>query len=99
MSLPIYVDAYSGYKANERPLRFQLDEDLFEIETVVDRWHDPKGEYFKVRTPEGKIYLLRYNEQQDEWTLQSGFDGDALFTRPSIELISVEPSARTQGRI
>jgi len=26
MSLPIYVDAHSGYKANERPSSFELDE-------------------------------------------------------------------------
>jgi hypothetical protein len=40
---------------------------------------------------EGKQYLLRYAERLDQWTLQSGFDGDALLARPSIELISVDP--------
>src|SRR5262245_2976041 len=29
-----------------------------------------------------------YDEQADEWTLQSGFDGDELLARPSIELIT-----------
>jgi uncharacterized protein with PIN domain len=38
------------------------------------------------------VYLLRYDEQADEWTLQSGFDGDELMTRPSIELVTVDPS-------
>ena len=28
MSLRIYVDAYSGFKANERPMRFWLDPSL-----------------------------------------------------------------------
>jgi hypothetical protein len=28
-------------------------------------------------------YLLRYDEEEDEWTLQSGLDGDEL--RPGIE--------------
>src|SRR5688572_4348953 len=93
MSLPIYVDAYSGFKANERPIRFHLDEDFYEIESVLDRWHDPNAESFKVRTTDGKVYLLRYNEWQDEWTLQSRYDGDALLARPSIELISVDPNA------
>ena len=41
MSLRIYVDAYSGYKANERPRRFQVDEDVFEIAEVEDHWYDP----------------------------------------------------------
>ena len=77
-SLPIHVDAYSGYKANERPLRFWLDADMYEIDTIEDRWHDPNAEYFKVRTVDGKLFLLRYDEQEDDWTLQSGFDGEAL---------------------
>jgi hypothetical protein len=46
--------------------------------------------YFKVQSTEGKTYLLRYDEQEDEWTLQSGFDGDELFGRPSIELLTVD---------
>ena len=79
MSLPIHVDAYSGYKANERPIRFHLDKGLYEIEAVENRWHDSDAEYFKVRTTEGKVYRLRYHERHDEWTLQSGFDGDELF--------------------
>jgi hypothetical protein len=34
--------------------------------------------------------LLRYDEQADEWTLQSGFDGDELLARPSITFIMVD---------
>src|SRR5215510_14233957 len=90
MALPIHVDAYSGYKANERPIRFDLDEDTYEIASIEDRWQDPEAEYFKVRTTDGKLYLLRYDERTDEWTLQSGFDGDELLARPSIEVISVD---------
>jgi hypothetical protein len=82
-------DADSGYKANERPIRFHLDVDVYEIASIEGRWHDPDAEYFKVRTTDGKVVLLRYNEQADEWTLQSGFDGDALLARPSIELVTV----------
>jgi hypothetical protein len=29
MSVPIYVEAYSGYKANERPRQFTLDEEIY----------------------------------------------------------------------
>jgi len=94
MSLPIHVDAYSGYRANERPLKFQVDEDDFEIaeHAVEDRWFEPDAEYFKVRTTDGKRFILRHDERQDEWTLQSGFDGAELFARPSVELITVGPA-------
>jgi hypothetical protein len=37
MGLPIYVDAYSGYKANERPKQFELDEEIYEIDAVLDQ--------------------------------------------------------------
>src|SRR5262245_36448216 len=93
MSLPIQVEAYSGYKANERPTSFVLDEETYEIASIEDRWQDPEAEYFKVRTTDGKLYLLRYDQRADEWTLQSGFDGDELLARPSIELISVDAKA------
>ena len=60
MSLPIHVEAYSGYRANERPLSFSLDIAIGEngvtgvhhIDAVEDRWYDPNAEYFRVRTPE-----------------------------------------------
>ena len=75
MWLPIRVDAYSGYKANERPLRFCL-EDVYEIASLLDRWYEPSMTYFKVQSTEGKTYLLRYDELTDEWSVKSGFDPD-----------------------
>jgi hypothetical protein len=50
----------------------------------------PYATYLKVLTAGGKTYLLRYDEETDEWTLQSGFDGDELLARPSIELVTVD---------
>ena len=38
MSVPIYVEAYSGYKANERPCQFTLNEEIYEIAEVEDHW-------------------------------------------------------------
>jgi hypothetical protein len=60
MSLHIYVDAYSGYKADERPRQFVLDEEIYDIADVLDQWYEPSATYFKVQSTEGKTYLLRY---------------------------------------
>ena len=90
MSLPIHVDAHSAYKANEHPGQFVLDEEIYEIAAVLEQWYEPSAMYFKVQSNEGKIYLLQYDENADEWRLQSGFDGDELLARPGIELISVD---------
>src|SRR4030095_6874833 len=98
MSLPVYVDAYSGYKANERPCQFTLDEETYEIDAVLDQWYEPSAVYFKVQSTEGKTYLLRYDEETDEWTLQSGFDGDELLARPSIELVTVDPATARKAQ-
>ena len=57
---------------------------------MLDEWYEPSATYFKVQSTEGKTYLLRYDEEPDEWTLQSGFDGDELLARPSIELATVD---------
>ena len=43
-----------------------------------------------MRATEDKRYILRYEERHDEWTLQSGFDGDALLARPGIEIVAVD---------
>jgi hypothetical protein len=90
MPLPVYVEAHSGYKASERPRQFVLDEQIYQIAAVLDQWYQPYATYFKVRSTEGKIYLLRYDAEADEWTLQSGFDGDELLARPSLELVTVD---------
>jgi hypothetical protein len=101
MSIRMHVEAYSGYKLNEHPMRFDLDEEIYEIEAVEDRWQKPRAEYFKVRTRSGKRYLLRYDEAAGQWTLRSGFDGDELFARPNVELIPVcaEHIGQAESRI
>ena len=54
MSRPIYVKAYSGYKPNERPSQFTLDEEIYDIAAVLDQWYEAAATYFKVQTTEGK---------------------------------------------
>jgi hypothetical protein len=71
MSVSIYVDAYSGYKANERPISFQLDGHLYQIDVVEDQWYSPDAMFFRVRTCKGKKYLLRFNERAGVWTLSN----------------------------
>src|SRR5215831_15724603 len=67
-----------------------IGDEIYEIAAVLDQWYQPYATYFKVQTVEGKTYLLRYDEETDEWTLQSGFDGDELLARSSIDLVTVD---------
>jgi hypothetical protein len=70
----LYVESYSGYKADERPLRFSFrDKDLriFEVVEVIDQWHGVGYRCFKVLADDGNTYILRHNEKADEWVLDS----------------------------
>jgi hypothetical protein len=52
----------------------------------------------KFRAPKGGRTCFGYDEQADEWTLQSGFDGDELRARPCIEMVTVDAITKTAGR-
>ena len=67
----IKVESYSGHKADERPLRFQLGERWLSVEDVMDRWYDPDAIYFRVRAEDGGTYVLRHLEPGDLWTLEA----------------------------
>jgi hypothetical protein len=67
----VTVQAYSGYKSDERPYRFFLDDRSYEVLEVLDRWYGPDSVYFKVQADDQNYYILRYNSEQDEWSLES----------------------------
>jgi hypothetical protein len=69
--IPIRVECYSGYKSEERPVRFFLGERTFEVVEVDDRWYSPDAIYFRVKADDGNIYLLRHDEIQDIWSLEA----------------------------
>lgn len=65
----IDVSAYSGYKANEKPLAFTVDGLKRDVVQVVDRWYGVEHDYFKVLAGDGKVYLLRWHRILDLWFL------------------------------
>ena len=69
--MTVRVESYSGYKADERPLRFQLGERWLAIEEILDRWYDPDAVFYKVRAEDGDVYVLRHREPEDSWTLEA----------------------------
>jgi hypothetical protein len=69
----LHVVCYSGRKADERPLRFQLDDHEYFVEEVVDQWYGPDDTFFKVRASDGNLYVLRRRSStpEGEWSLES----------------------------
>lgn len=65
----VRVACYSGFKADERPLRIIFPSQTLDISEVEDRWYSPGATYFRVRVASGERYILRREDAQDLWTL------------------------------
>jgi hypothetical protein len=70
----VNVESYAGYRADERPLRLRLGDQVLEITKVEDRWYSPGETYFRVVVENGDRYVLRHVEAQDVWSIE-GFRG------------------------
>jgi hypothetical protein len=74
---PIEVECCSGYKVNERPVAFTFLGRRREVSEILDRWYEgginpdqPVIDYFKVKTNEGSIFILRYAARSDAWSIR-----------------------------
>jgi len=78
----VRVEAYSGYTANERPMRFTLGERTIAVSEILDRWYGEAERYFRVRADDGHVYVLKYREPHDDWELVSFTDKCSQGTNP-----------------
>ena len=65
------VESYSGFRAEERPLRFHIHEQAIEIISVEESWLTPEGRFFRVLGHDSCSYILEYKEADDTWTLMT----------------------------
>lgn len=65
----IRVECYSGYRPDERPIRFSIRDHLFDVREVDGQWYSPDATYFRVLADDGNFYVLRHDDGQDLWTL------------------------------
>ena len=63
----VRVMGYSGYRLNERPLSFVLDDHEMQVVNVIDRWHGEEYEYFKLLADDGRVYLIKWHRIDDAW--------------------------------
>jgi hypothetical protein len=82
------VECRAGYKADETPVRFTVNERRFEVVEILDRWYDPSADYFKVRADDGCFYLLKRDRTSDEWSLRY-----VRTAEPATPVISPPPGA------
>jgi hypothetical protein len=65
--IKIEVAAYSGYKANERPLYFVRDRKKFQVTKILNRWVGQDHNYFKILADDGQVYTLKWHRCLDVW--------------------------------
>lgn len=71
--MKVEVDCYSGYKGDERPVRFRLCGQDYRVEEVLDQWYGPQDVFFKVKANDGNVYILRRRSETPEgkWSLEA----------------------------
>ncbi len=72
---PIRVHTYSGYKADERPLKFEHEGQEHMIREIINQTREVivgngLRNKFTVRAEEGKIFTLFHEEVKDQWFLE-----------------------------
>ncbi len=60
------VQTYSGYKADERPVRITLGERTLDVTRILDRWYAPGSSYFKIVASDENTYILQHREQEPQ---------------------------------
>jgi len=65
----IRVECYSGYRADEKPLRFSAGDRTYQVERVDDKWYSPDAVYFRVLADDGNVYVLKHDESADTWSI------------------------------
>ncbi len=64
-AITIKVVCYSGYRAEESPVRFYLVERKIVAEAIIDWWLALDHRYFKVRGDDKSLYIIRHETVTD----------------------------------
>lgn len=67
----IKVECYAGYRGEESPRRFHLEDRHLEVVSVLDRWLAPDHRYFKVLADDGEEYILRHDTEAQHWEVSN----------------------------
>ena len=65
----IRVECYAGHRGEQTPLRFYLGDNEIEVAELLDSWLAPDHRYFKVRSDDDAVYILRHDTEQQCWEL------------------------------
>ena len=69
--MELIVECYSGHTYAQEPRAFTWRGRRYVVEAVERAWRTPEGPHFLVRTEDGGLYELAYDEVKDEWSASS----------------------------
>jgi len=64
----INVSCYAGYRSDELPRYFDIENKRIKIVDIITRWITPDSRFFKITGDDGDIYTLRHKAGQ--WYLE-----------------------------
>ena len=67
--MKIEVACYAGHRGEETPRSITVGGHRLEVTAVLDRWLSPDHRYFKLRTGDGGIWIIRHDVRTWEWSL------------------------------
>jgi len=69
MVIPIKVNCYAGYRGEQEPRELEMDGNKRAVVSILDRWLSPDHCYFKVMDGDACRYIIRHDENTQQWEL------------------------------
>ena len=69
--MKVKLESYSGYRGEQEPRAFHLDGRRLQVSEIVDRWIEPGMRWYKCLAEDGNMYIIRHEEEADDWELVS----------------------------
>ena len=64
------MEAYSGYRGNERPVAFESEGRRVAVRRILERRRTPELDEFRVEAEDGAIHTLAWDRARDVWRLR-----------------------------
>jgi hypothetical protein len=68
---PCNVECYSSTRYGERPTALVIGQVRLEVDKILNTWRIPAGVVFQVRTLNGQIFELKFDQHKSEWSFNA----------------------------
>ncbi len=65
----VRVECYAGWRGDERPVAFWVDDRRVGVETILETWSTENGTYFRIAGEDRAQHVLRRDDRRDRWEL------------------------------